>query len=375
MGTSHVPFAMPAGRVVHPSAPDGGDALPIVARPPQPPLPATQRVWRSCMARALHPTSKPSPPAHSASAYMPQPPSTPPEPTADSPRSHEHHARLDAQPASHQSHYHCSPLIRITSASPLARPSPLRRKDAGASFRLRLRGRRQCPGCRMGTSHVPFAMPAGRVVHPSAPDGGDALPIVARPPQPPLPATQRVWRSCMARALHPTSKPSPPAHSASAYMPQPPSNPPEPPADSHRFHEHPARLDAQPASHRSHYLSLPSRPPLPPREEGCRRVIPAPSTWPPTMSRMSDGDKPRAVRNARWPRSAPVRSGWGRRASYRRATPAASATGHTARLALLHGEGTPSHIQAIAPGSLRLRLHAATALHSSRANSGLSPFP
>ena len=126
----------------------------------------------------------------------------------------------------------------------------------------------------------------------------------------------------------------------------------------------------------SHFRALtkmPNRhPPLPPREEGCRRVIPAASTWPPTMSRMSDGDKPRAVRNARWPRSAPVRSGWGRRASYRRATPASSSTGHTARLALLHGEGTPSHIQAIAPGSLRLRLHAATALHSSRATSGLS---
>ena len=103
----------------------------------------------------------------------------------------------------------------------------------------------------MGTSHVPFAMPAGRVVHPSAPDGGDALPIVARPPQPPLPATQRVWRSCMARALHPTSKPSPPAHSASAYMPQPPSPPPEPPADSPSFHEHPARLDAQAITMRS----------------------------------------------------------------------------------------------------------------------------
>ena len=61
--------------------------------------------------------------------------------------------------------------------------------------------------------------------------------------------------------------------------------------------------------------------------------------------------------------------------SLRSRSPAASATGHTARLALLHGEGTPSHIQAIAPGSLRLRLHAATALQSSRATSGLSTFP
>ena len=61
------------------------------------------------------------------------------------------------------------------------RPSPLGRKDAGASFRLRLRGRRQCPGCRMGTSHVPFAMPAGRVVRPSAPDEGEQLPPVTLP--------------------------------------------------------------------------------------------------------------------------------------------------------------------------------------------------
>ena len=124
------------------------------------------------MARALHPTSKPSPPAHSAYAYMPQPPSTPPEPPADSPRFHEHHARLDA---------HLLTLDPDYLSSPLARPSPLGRKDAGASFRLRLRGRRQCPGCRMGTSHVPFAMPAGRVVHPFAPDEGEQLPPVTLP--------------------------------------------------------------------------------------------------------------------------------------------------------------------------------------------------
>ena len=103
---------------------------------------------------------------------MPQPPSPPPEPPADSPRFHEHPARLDA---------HLLTLDPDYLSSPLARPSPLRRKDAGASFRLRLRGRRQCPGCRMGTSHVPFAMPAGRVVHPSAPDEGEQLPPVTLP--------------------------------------------------------------------------------------------------------------------------------------------------------------------------------------------------
>ena len=87
-------------------------------------------------------------------------------------RSREHPARLDA---------HLLTLDPDYLSSPLARPSPLRRKDAGASSRLRLRGRRQCPGCRMGTSHVPFAMPAGRVVHPSAPDEGEQLPPVTLP--------------------------------------------------------------------------------------------------------------------------------------------------------------------------------------------------
>ena len=61
--------------------------------------------------------------------------------------------------------------------------------------------------------------------------------------------------------------------------------------------------------------------------------------------------------------------------SLRSRSPASSSPGHTARLTLLHGEDTPSHSQAIAPGSLLLRLHAATALPTSRASSGLSPFP
>ena len=196
-------------------------------------------------------------------------------------------------------------------------PSPLGRKDAGASFRLRLRGRRQCPGCRMGTSHVPFAMPAGRVVRPFAPDEGELLPPVTLPRslryRPHSASGAHAWRGHS--IPHPSHRPR--------LTPPPPTCRNRPPLLPSQQRTLPVPMSITPGSMLSRppidhitsaspdpdYLSLPSRPPLPPREEGCRCVIPAASTWPPTMSRLSDGDKPRAVRNARWPRSAPVRSG------------------------------------------------------------------
>ena len=131
------------------------------------------------------------------------------------------------------------------------RPSPLGRKDAGASFRLRLRGRRQCPGCRMGASHVPFAMPAGRVVRPSAPDEGEQLPPVTLPRslryRPHSASDAPAWRG------HSIPQPS---HRPRLTPPPPtcrnrPPNPPEPPADSNRSHEHTAPLDAQAITMRS----------------------------------------------------------------------------------------------------------------------------
>lgn len=125
------------------------------------------------------------------------------------------------------------------------RPSPLGRKDAGASFRLRLRGRRQCPGCRMGTSHVPFAMPAGRAVRPSAPDEGERLPPVTLPRI----LLYRPHSASGAPAWQGHSIPQP-SHRPRLTPPPPtcrnrPPNPPEPAADSPRFREHPAQLDAQ----------------------------------------------------------------------------------------------------------------------------------